>query len=301
MLALLVRYTLELAAAVIFPAPVCVQVPLVRVRVPPLVASSVPVLVLVQVEQVSGLMFRFTPLMLALIVPELTKFNCPLPTVPPPVIFEEVVRTEPLVPKRYPVYCPLLLVRLMVPLPLRVRLFSIFSPVVLPDALKVMVPPLLMLPPTNTWELFSIVTESPVLPRVSVPMVKSSLLPMVVGAEAVLMAMFSPVVIAPLFQLLASLQSVLPEPPPPVQVSVVTGGCPLDFALRADTSGCALKSDCCESLCFDPAAACAETGLLKLKKAARRHRTEVDTVTAREDAGRMRCSIRTDSVRPIRN
>ncbi len=87
-----------------------------------------------------------------------------------------------------------------------------------------MVPPLLMLPPTNTVELFSIVTESPALLRVSVPMVKFSPLPMVVVAVVVLMAILSPLAGTPLFQLLASLQSVLPEPPPPVHVSVVPGG-----------------------------------------------------------------------------
>src|SRR5580700_2387112 len=96
-LTLFSRFTMEPAAAVIFP-PVLVQVPPERTSVPPPVASSVPVLVFVQEAQVSGLTSRFWPLMLALIVPELTKFNSPSPTVPAPTIFEEVVRTAAAVP-----------------------------------------------------------------------------------------------------------------------------------------------------------------------------------------------------------
>ena len=98
MLTLLPRFTAEPAPAVIFPAPLCVQVPLERRSVPPPVASSVPVLVFVHRAQVSGLTSRVWPLMLAFIVPELLKFNSPLPTVPAPSMVDEVVRIAAAVP-----------------------------------------------------------------------------------------------------------------------------------------------------------------------------------------------------------
>src|ERR1700685_1189666 len=135
MLTLLVRSTSEPAAAVIFPAPLCVQVPFDRVSCPPPVASSVPVFVFVQPVQVSGFTVRVWPLILALIVPELTKFSAPLPTVPAPVMFDEVVRTEAATPVIKPLYCPLVLFRLTVPAPLRVSEFSRNNSVLLPAAL----------------------------------------------------------------------------------------------------------------------------------------------------------------------
>src|SRR5580704_2885921 len=135
MLTLLVRSTSELAAAVIFPAPLCVQVPFDRVSCPPPVASRVPVLVFVQPVQVSGFTVRVWPLILPLIVPELTRFKLPTPTVPAPVMFDEVVSTEPLTPLTRPLYCPLPLFKLTVPLPLRVNEFSRYNEVLLPSAL----------------------------------------------------------------------------------------------------------------------------------------------------------------------
>ena len=117
----------------------------------------------------------------------------------------------------------------------------------MPALFRVIVPLLLMFPPTVRFVAFAIDTESPALLSVSVPMVK--LWSDVVAAVVKLIRMFSPVVIAPLFQLVPRLQLPLV---PPCQVSVVTGGGALLFA------GCVLApatgwpcSAFCESLPFE--------------------------------------------------
>jgi hypothetical protein len=82
-----------------------------------------------------------------------------------------------------------------------------------------MVPSLVMVPFTVRVAPV-VVTESPALLRVRFPMetLKSS----TVAAVVKLIRMFSPVVMAPLFQLLALLQLLVP--PAPVHVSVAAGG-----------------------------------------------------------------------------
>ena len=82
---------------------------------------------------------------------------------------------------------------------------------------------------------------------------------------------------------------------PPFQVSAVSGGGAFCVALRAAAMramGCALGSDCFESLRFDPLAASAEARGLRLQRAVSRQRTVIHRVTTREDAGRMGYSIR---------
>ena len=104
---------------------------------------------------------RVWPLILAFIVPELMKFKAPLPTVPAPVMFDEVVRTEAATPVRKTGIRPLPLFRLTVPLPLRVNEFSRYKSVLLPSALIVIVPALLILPEASRLALLFIVSESP--------------------------------------------------------------------------------------------------------------------------------------------
>src|SRR5271168_1704853 len=104
-----------------------------------------------------------------------------------------------------------------------------------------------------------------------------------VAAVVKLIRIFSPLVIAPLFQLLASLHLMLPLPPPPVQVSVVvTSG----VAARAKTRSPSTRdSDGCKSFRFVPAEACAGARRSRLTRAPSKQRT-IDSVTTREDDGR---------------
>jgi hypothetical protein len=115
----------------------------------------------------------------------------------------------------------------------------------------------------------------------------------VVAAVVKLIRIFSPLVIVPLFQLLALLQSLLD--PLPVQVSVVVGGGAFGFVLRADAVPPAvgwLNGSCLESLRLDPAAACADAKPAKLQKTARRQRTVIQGAAWREVDGRMGLSGR---------
>src|SRR5271167_3336513 len=137
------------------------------------------------------------------------------------------------------------------------------------------VPLLTMLPSTVRVLPVVSVTESPALLNVRVPIVGASSSD--VAAVVGLITIFSPGVIAPLFQLLALLQ--LEVPPAPVQVSVVTNGCTLAACER------------CERLRFAPAAGCAEARPLRLKKVVSRQSTVIHRVIKREDAGRMGDSI----------
>src|SRR5258708_1750454 len=80
------------------------------------------------------------------------------------------------------------------------------------------------------------------------------------------------------------------SPALPVHESAVRAGGALDFALCDDlklVADCWLNSDCCESLRFDPAAACAETRPSREKRTAKMQRAGIHRVTARRDAGRM--------------
>src|SRR5580693_714109 len=117
------------------------------------------------------------------------------------------------------------------PPPFRVAFAPNTNSVTLPDEPSVIVPALLMFPPTVRTTPFRIVAESPAWLRVRVPTVK--FVSTSVAAVVRLIRMFSPLVIAPLFQLLASLHLILPLPPPPVQVSVVAGGGTFGVAARA--------------------------------------------------------------------
>ena len=158
------------------------------------------------------------------------------------------------------------------------------SSVELPVAPKVMVPLFVMLPSTVRTVLFRRVTESPVLLRVRVPMVGLS--SSCVAAVVVLIRMFSPLVIAPLFQLLASLHLVSPLPPPPVQVSVVTNGrTPFGVGARVAATD-AWGAASCESLCLEAEVDWPKAKLSTAKSAARMESTLIHRTT-REVAGRM--------------
>ena len=89
-----------------------------------------------------------------------------------------------------------------------------------------------------------------------------------------------------------------PSPAVPVQVSPVSGGgafCVAFFAAAAMlATGCALSSVGCDGLLFDPAA-CATARALRLKRTARRHRTLIRRVTGRERWAHGRLHIK-DSV-----
>src|SRR5580693_5584656 len=192
---------------------------------------------------------------------------------------EELVRIAPLVPVMKFCVCPSPSTR--APVPVKVLSPPTYSTPWLPPtvAAKLIVPLLVMVPFTVRVAPV-VVTESPALLRVRFPMetLKSS----TVAAVVALIRISSPLVMAPLFQLPATLQSPLA---PPFQVSVVTGG-----GISGVATG-AWDSDCGESLCLDPVAACAKAGPSRVRRVARRQRTEIHGVTTREDAGRMGDSI----------
>src|SRR5260370_40419661 len=80
------------------------------------------------------------------------------------------------------------------------------------------------------------------------------------------------------------------SPPLPVHVSVVSAGGAFRVPRRAAVmlaTGRSLTSDCCESLPFDPEAACAEARPLKQGRAARKQRTIIHELIMHEDAERM--------------
>src|SRR5580704_13833486 len=128
---------------------------------------------------------------------------------------EELVRIAPLVPVMK--FCVTPLPSTRAPVPVKVLLLPTYSTPWLPTwvASRLMVP-LLVIVPFTVRVAPVVVTESPALLRVRFPMetLKSS----TVAAVVRLIRMFSPVVMAPLFQLLALLQFAVP--PLPVHVSV---------------------------------------------------------------------------------
>src|SRR5580704_6073181 len=144
-----------------------------------------------------------------------------------------------------------------------------------------MLPLLIILPSTDNWAPV-VVTESPALLRVrfAIEILKSS----TVAAVVALITTLSPEARGPLFQLLASLQFVL-LPPPPVQVSVVTGG---GACLFAALCGAAARASPCWPVRARFASLFFETKLVwaRVKGAARSNSTIIHS-TAREEDGRM--------------
>jgi len=99
-------------------------------------------------------------------------------------------------------------------------------------------------------------------------------------------SLFPPDMIAPLFQLLASLHLVSPLPPPPVQVSVVTNGrTPFGVGARVAATD-AWGAASCESLCLEAEVDWPKAKLSTAKSAARMESTLIHRTT-REVAGRM--------------
>src|SRR5580700_524564 len=194
----------------------------------------------------------------------------------------------------------------------RIKLLPLFDMLSVPVPLSVMpdtptinwVVPLLeprlidplfaMLPLIVRLSPFTMFNESPELLRVSVPALPATfrftaveLPPMVTALELV--------GTVPRLQLPAVPQ--LPSPAVPVHVSEVSFGVPPASAVTpaaAPASGRWLDIALFESFSFDPA--CAEANPSRLKTLESRQRTVIDSVTTREDVGRMGNSIEQDSV-----
>src|SRR5580704_11342521 len=184
----------------------------------------------------------------------------------------------------------------------RIKLLPLFDMLSVPVPLSVMpdtptinwVVPLLeprLIDPLSPFTMFN---ESPELLRVSVPALPATfrftaveLPPMVTALELV--------GTVPRLQLLAVPQ--LPSPAVPVHVSEVSFGVPPASAVTpaaAPATGRWLDIALFESLSFEPA--CAEANPSRLKTLESRQRTVIDSVTTREDVGRMGNSIEQDSV-----
>src|ERR1700674_729332 len=172
-----------------------------------------------------------------------------------------------------------------VPLPLRVTLPSSTSSVKLPDEFRLRAPLLEMLPKASRTSPFRMFSVSPE-PMVSVPNCPAFTF-MFTLAEAVPMVTASALVGTPAFQFPGVFQ--LLSPAVPVHESAVRGGGACRGARRPTVIP---ASGCCESLRFDPVAACAEAKPLRLKRTASRQREMIHRVTGREDEGRMRLSER---------
>src|SRR5258708_57013 len=160
-----------------------------------------------------------------------------------------------------------------------------------------MVPLLVALPNAFKVLLFCTVRVSPLPLSVSVPKLPDEPEARLTGAVAVPMVTASALLGTPALQLPEVPQ--LLSPALPFHESAVRAGGALCVAGRAPATlaaSCGLDTGCCESLCFDPPASCAEVKPLRVRRAASRQRTVIHELTTREDAGRMGNSTRTDSV-----